>query len=109
MTKQYKESCLSAKISGGIYGKLKTKLDIIKSIILKIFGNFAKKIPGKLSYFSEIRDSINHLENINKSVDELVSMKIPYGESQEKYTQLSKYIVQANNIQTKISKLTKQP
>ena len=48
--------------------------------------------------------SINSmLENINKSVDELVSLNIPYGESLSKYEQLSKYIIKANSIQAQIS------
>ena len=53
----------------------------------------------------EIKSSLDKLENINKSVDELMSMKIPYGESNYRYDILSKYISKANSIQSEISKV----
>jgi hypothetical protein len=52
-------------------------------------------------------ESLTKLENINKSVDELMSMNIPYGENINKYEQLSRYIIKANSIQSDISRLIK--
>ena len=61
-------------------------------------------LPSKFSSVLEIRQSLEKLESINKSVDELMSLQTPYGEAGDKYTQLSKYITRANNIQAQISK-----
>ena len=65
------------------------------------------KFPGKISSVIEIKNSLKTLENINKSVDELMKSKYPYGEASEKYNQLSKYIARANTIQAEIYKFMK--
>ena len=61
-------------------------------------------LPQKFSTSMELKKSLLKLDNINKSVDELMTLQTPYGEAQDKYEQLSKYIVKANNIQAEISK-----
>ena len=104
----YNDKSISAKISDkilGIFGK-KTKEELT---------NFQKKIPllsetiiatmpKQLASIFELKKSLNKLENLNKSVDELISMNIPYGENYNKYEQLSKYIIKANSIQAEISR-----
>ena len=64
-------------------------------------------LPSKFSSVLEIRQSLRKLENINKSVDELMTLQTPYGEAGDKYEQLSKYITRANNIQAQIAKSLK--
>ena len=64
-------------------------------------------MSGKFASVQELKQSLNKLENINKSVDELMTLQTPYGEADEKYDQLSKYITRANTIQAKISRLLK--
>lgn len=54
---------------------------------------------------SNFYDALLALENINKNVDELVSLRAPYGESVERYEQLLNYLNKANKIQAQISKL----
>lgn len=108
----YNEQALSAKIStsvNGIYDK------IIGSGFLKLkklSGNIYEKLltllPDKFGSIVKIKKSLSALENINKCVDNLVSMDIPYGENIDKYKKLSKYIIKANSIQSDISKYIKR-
>lgn len=104
----YNDTSLSAKISGGITGILPKKLKDHFSIIKKTTDIIAERLlsmmPQKFSTSMELKKSLLKLENINKSVDELMTLQTPYGEAQDKYEQLSKYIVKANNIQAEISK-----
>ncbi len=104
LKESYNSSCFSARISGNVAVNISTKLDNLKKIFGRISNSILSKFSDKFSNLVEIRNSLNKLENINKNVDELMSMHIPYGESFEKYDQLSKYIVKANSIQAEISK-----
>ena len=61
-------------------------------------------MPQKVSSMLKIKKSLSMLEGINKSVDKLVTMTVPYGENINKYRELSKYIIKANEIQAEISK-----
>lgn len=101
---EYNSSSLSAKISNGFTSSFTSKFDSAKKRFGEFYENFIARLPGKMSYFKEIKASLAKLENINKSVDELITMQIPYGEAAEKYEQLTKYITKANFIQSEISK-----
>mgnify|MGYP002853898295 CR=1 FL=1 len=98
---EYKSISLSAKVSSA---PLFANINILKQKIISFYELFISKLPGQMASFSEIKNSLKKLENINKNVDELISMKIPYGEAAEKYEQLTKYITKANFIQSEISK-----
>lgn len=105
----YNEKSLSARISDGISnlffgGKLKSDLNAFQKGICELGEGILAKLPKRVSSVFELRKSLAKLENINKSVDELISMNIPYGENINKYEQLSKYIIKANSIQNDISK-----
>lgn len=102
----YRETCLSAKISGSLTSRMKENFISTGKLLEKFCGFFISKIPGKLSSIFKIRESLSKLENINKSVDELMKSRYPYGEAGEKYEQLSKYIARANTIQADIYKLS---
>ncbi len=101
---KYNSSSFSAKISGGVTSGFTSKIENLKKQFRNFYESFIVKLPGKMSYFKEVKDSLLKLENINKNVDELMSMQIPYGEAAEKYDQLTKYITKANYIQSEISK-----
>jgi peptide subunit release factor 1 (eRF1) len=64
-------------------------------------------MPRQLSSIFELKKTLAKLENLNRSVDELMSLNIPYGENINKYEQLSKYIIKANSIQAEISRYIK--
>ena len=104
---KYQQLSLSAKISNGLASGIKNKYKSFLNSIINFTGMIFSKMPGKLSSFIEMRNSLVKLENINKSVDELMARQYPYGESIEKYNQLTKYIARANSIQADISKLMK--
>ncbi len=117
LIKMYNEMSLSAKISDSILsvfggrGKLEDKLpNSIKALQrgIKAFSDaLLSKMPKKFSSAVELKKSLSRLESINKNVDELISMNIPYGENIDKYEKLSKYIIRANSIQNNISKTIK--
>ena len=107
LTDMYKEAGLSSKISGGFASKFKDTLSYLKKNCINLYEIFVSKLPGKFSSFAIIRSSLGTLENINKSVDVLMNCQYPYGESADKYEQLSKYIAKANSIQSEIYKFMK--
>ena len=49
------------------------------------------------------------LETLNKNVDELVTMQMPYGEADERYDRLTNYLNRANVIHFQISKTVGAP
>lgn len=104
----YNEKTLSSKISGGIFNvlspKVKERLKRVGNVFKSIKDSVISNLPGRLSSVQELKQSLNKLENINKSVDELMTMQTPYGEAADKYEQLSKYITRANAIQAKIAR-----
>lgn len=103
----YNDTSLSAKLSGSITGKFKKYIAELKKSANGISDIVISKLPGKFSSILEIKKSLAKLENINKNVDELMTMQAPFGEAGDKYEQLSKYIAKANNIQAEISKYLK--
>lgn len=107
LTDAYREAGLSAKISGGITSKIRDRFINAGKILGILSESLLSRIPGKISSIFEIRNSLNKLENINRSVDELMKSRYPYGEAGEKYEQLSKYIARANSIQSEIYKFMK--
>ena len=98
----YNDKSLSAKISDGIFNlfgeKLKYGIGELKHNLASFSESVLSRMPKRFSSILELKRSLAKLENINKSVDELVNLNIPYGENVDKYEQLSKYIIKANNI-----------
>lgn len=104
----YKETSISAKISGDLTSKVKSNVFSLQMLFEKFVGNvLISKLPNKLFSIMKIRESLGRLENINQSIDELVKSRYASGEAIEKYEQLSKYIAKANSIQADIYKFIK--
>lgn len=103
----YKEKSISARLTNVFGDKLKPKLSGIQKNIADFSEKLIEKLPKRFSSVLELKKSLHKLENINRSVDELISMNIPYGENIDKYEQLSKYIIKANSIQNEISRFIK--
>ena len=107
----YNSKTLSAKITdsfSGIFDKtIGTKLINVNKNIFKVYQYFIAKLPKKLIAVLKLKKSLGILENINKNVDDLVTMTVPYGENIDKYRQLSKYIAKANSIHSEISNCLK--
>ena len=104
----YNEKSISTRISGGIMNlfgeKFQKKITAFKSHFSGVSDLIISKMPKRFSSILELKKTLNKLENINKSVNELMTMNSPYGENSDKYAQLSKYIIRANAIQGEISR-----
>ena len=111
LTDLYNETSLSAKISGEITGifspKFKSNFKSVKKFFEWLESIIISKLPKKLSSSIELKKSLEKLENINKSVDELMTLQTPYGAAGDKYIQLSKYISKANSLHSQIYKCLK--
>lgn len=108
----YNEKSFSAKWSDKILNllgkKIKDEVSKFRKTKDYFFESIIALLPESFSRLLELKKSLNKLESINKSVDELISLNIPYGENYDKYSQLSKYIIKANSIQSEISTLQKK-
>ena len=109
--KIYNDKSISAKISGGLTDFFspigKGKFLNIKKLLELVNQSILPHLPKNITYAFELKESLKKLENINRSVDELMTLQTPFGESGDKYIQLSKYITKANSIQSEINKLIK--
>ena len=66
--------------------------------------NVLAKVSKKFNSIVFLGDSLEKLADLNKSVDELIEMNVPYGERKENYEKLTRYLCQANQIHSQISK-----
>ena len=105
---EYKEKGFDAKIAQGLVNVFGVPGNIKKDLKTKV-QNFVKnsgitKPFQPVKNFFKIKDTLSRLDKINKSVDELISMDIPFGEGEERYQALANHIVRANYLQKKIEK-----
>ncbi len=86
--------------------KLKKRSDmpIIRAIQRFISRKILAKLSKKFNSIMVLSDSLEMLSGINKSVDELIDMKVPYGEHLENYQRLTSYLYKANRIHSQILK-----
>lgn len=108
LNKKYSELGLGAKISGQIASvvnfsssKKQTKFSKIKTFIFK---KVLSKISKRFDYSQTMKEALDKLSNINSNVDELITMKVPYGETINRYEKLTAYLNKANIIHSQISK-----
>lgn len=76
---------------------------------LKLFARFVTrkifaKVSKKFRSIADLGDSLDTLVSINDNVDELIAMKVPYGETKANYEKLTNYLYRANRIHSDISK-----
>lgn len=62
-----------------------------------------KKLKVMLRFF-KIKDALNRLNRINKSVDDLVKLKTPFGEGEKRYEMLTARLLKANHLRTQIQR-----
>lgn len=89
-----------------LQSKLKKRSDmpVIRAIQRFISRKILAKISKKFNSIMVLGDSLEMLSGINKSVDELIEMKVPYGEHLENYQKLTSYLYKANKIHSQILK-----
>ncbi len=108
----YNNKSISAKVTDKFFNLFKLRQRKQKTIFNNNFSNISdfilSKMPKRILSIFELKKSLEKLENLNNSVDELMSMNIPYGENYNKYDQLSKYIIKANSIQADINRQFKK-
>ena len=76
---------------------------------LKLFARFVTRhifarVSKKFKSIADLGDSLDTLTSINDNVDELIAMKVPYGETKANYEKLTNYLYRANRIHSEISK-----
>lgn len=108
LNKEYSDMGLTAKISGQIASvvnftsnKKTNSFSVFKKLVSK---NVLSKISKKFDYSQTMKEALENLSNINLSVDELINMQVPYGETIKRYEKLTAYLNKANLIHSKISK-----
>ncbi len=62
------------------------------------------KISRTFNRNYKLKQALETLSNINASVDELISMQTPYGETLKRYEKLTNYLNHANRIHSVISR-----
>ena len=89
-----------------LQNKLKKRhnMPIIRAIQYFISRKILAKLSKKFNSIMMLSDSLEMLSGINKSVDELIEMKVPYGEHVENYEKLTNYLYKANKIHSQILK-----
>lgn len=75
-------------------------LKIQKYVSRKILPKFSKKFEK----ISELSASLETLSSINHNIDDLMEMKVPYGETKQNYEKLTAYLNKANKIHAEINK-----
>jgi len=80
------------------------ELPWIKKAQTFVSRNVLAKVSKKFNSIVFLGDSLEKLTDINRSVDELIEMNVPYGEKMENYEKLTQYLSQANKIHSQISK-----
>ncbi len=84
--------------------KQKKRIPIIIRIQRFISRKLFAKISKKFKSIADLGDSLDTLESINENVDELIAMKVPYGETKANYEKLTAYLYRANRIHSEIAK-----
>ena len=105
----YNSKSLPSRLSGEILNFVtqspKKSEGLFQKTINFIEQKLFPKISDKFGIALNIKEALIKLENINKNVDDLVSMQTPYGEHSEKYVRLLQYLNKANTIQYEISQM----
>ena len=105
----YNSKSLPSRLSGEILNFVtqspKKSEGLFQKTINFIEQKLFPKISDKFGIALNIKEALIKLENINKNVDDLVSMQTPYGEHSEKYVRRLQYLNKANTIQYEISQM----
>lgn len=108
LNKKYQELDLGTRLSGQITSAIdftsNKKFSSIQNLKKFVSKNILSKISKKFDYSQSMKEALEKLSNINLSVDELIKMQVPYGETLERYEKLTAYLNKANVIHSQISK-----
>uniref|UniRef100_UPI004026AF4F hypothetical protein n=1 Tax=Candidatus Stercorousia sp. TaxID=3048886 RepID=UPI004026AF4F len=106
LKEQYSKRNVAEKITDVITSSKKNKQKLspihrlARFVSRKIIARMSKKVKSIL----DLSDSLDTLTSINENVDELIAMKVPYGETKANYEKLTNYLYRANRIHAQINK-----
>ena len=103
LKEQYSKRNITEKITDAVISK-KPKLSPIRRLARFVSRNIIAKMSKKFKSILDLSDSLDVLTSINENVDELIAMKIPYGETKANYEKLTNYLYRANKIHSEINK-----
>lgn len=110
LNKKYSELGLGAKISGQIASAMNLTSKKKFNPLLRLKKFLSKKVLSKISKKFDnsqtMKEALENLCSINLSVDELIKMQTPYGETMNRYDKLTAYLNKANVIHSQISRMT---
>lgn len=84
--------------------KKKRQISPLKVLARFVTRKIFSKISKKFKSIADLGDSLDVLSSINNNVDELIAMKVPYGETKANYEKLTNYLYRANRIHSQINK-----
>lgn len=105
LKEQYSKRGLTEKLTTVITPKKnKPKLSPIARLARFVSRKIIAKMSKKVQSIFDMSDSLETLTSINENVDELIAMKVPYGETKANYEKLTNYLYRANKIRSQINK-----
>ena len=105
LKEQYSKRGLAEKLTTVITPKKpKPKLSPIVRLARFVSRKVIAKMSKKVQSIFDMSDSLETLTSINENVDELIAMKVPYGETKANYEKLTNYLYRANKIRSQINK-----
>ncbi len=105
LKEEYSKRNITEKLTDVITPKKqKSKLSPIHSLARFVSRKIIAKLSTKFKSILDLSDSLETLESINENVDELIAMKVPYGETKANYEKLTNYLYHANRIHSQINK-----
>ena len=105
LKEEYSKRNITEKLTDVITPKKqKTKLSPIHRLARFVSRKIIAKLSKKYKSILDLSDSLETLESINENVDELIAMKVPYGETKANYEKLTNYLYHANRIHSQINK-----
>ena len=100
---EYAKRNLTERLTPKI-GRKKKKMSPLKLFARFMTRKVFSKVSKKFKSIADLGDSLDTLTSINNNVDELIAMKVPYGETKANYEKLTTYLYRANRIHSEISK-----
>ncbi len=105
LKEQYSKRNMAEKITDAIIAKKpKPKLSPIHRLARFVSRRIIARMSKKVKSILDLSDSLDTLTSINENVDELIAMKVPYGETKANYEKLTNYLYRANRIHAEINK-----
>ncbi len=103
LKEKYAKQNLADRLTSKI-PKKKKQISPLKVLARFVTRKVFSKISKKFKSIADLGDSLDVLTSINDNVDELIAMKVPYGETKANYEKLTNYLYRANRIHSQISR-----